>query len=184
MFENVKEDWKREYKRNKKKSRLRIIFNCLWSPGFQAAMGYRTCRWLVRRRIPLLNVLIQRFVEIFTGISIPPTAYIGKGLLIEHFGGIVVNASSEIGEFCTFSHNVTVGNKIPGGASPRIGDNVYICVGAKILGDITVGNNCIIGANAVVLKSIPKNAVVAGVPAKVIRTFDPLTELKEFHHEE
>lgn len=119
-----------------------------------------------------------------TGISIPPTVEIGKGLMIEHFGGIVINSNSKIGDFCTISHCVTIGNKKPGGKSPIIGNNVYICVGAKVLGEITIGNNCIIGANAVVLDSVPENSIVAGMPAKVIKTFKNKSEYKEFYYED
>jgi serine O-acetyltransferase len=108
---------------------------------------------------------------------------IGKGLLIEHFGGIVINSKTKIGDFCTISHCVTIGNKKPGGLSPRIGNNVYICSGAKILGDISIGDNCIIGANAVVIESLPANSVAAGIPAKVIKNIVNKEEYKEFFYE-
>lgn len=183
MIKNLKYDFRRIYNKTSYKGILRKIFICFWSQGFQAMLGYRMCRWLVLHHIPIIHMLIQRSVEIFTGISIPPTAAIGKGLMIEHFGGIVINSGSKIGDFCTISHCVTIGNKRPGGKAPVIGDNVYICVGAKILGDITIGDNCIVGANAVVLENVPANSVVVGVPAKVVKTISNPKEYQEFQNE-
>lgn len=183
MFPNLKHDFRRVYNKTSYKGAPRKVFITLWSQGFQAIMGYRICRSLVLKHIPLIHIIIQRLVEIFTGISIPPTVKIGKGLMIEHFGGIVINSGSEIGEYCTISHCVTLGNKKPGGKSPRIGNNVYICVGAKVLGDITVGDNCIIGANAVVLESVPANSIVAGIPARVVKVIADRNEYKEFFYE-
>ncbi|MFH1245698.1 MAG: serine O-acetyltransferase [Candidatus Omnitrophota bacterium] len=130
-----------------------------------------------------MRVFIQRFTEIFTGISIPPTVVIGKGLMIEHFGGIVINSNTKIGDYCTISHCVTIGNKKPGGKSPVLGNNVYICVGAKVLGDIYIGENSIIGANAVALESVPANSVAAGVPARVIKTIKNKEAFSELTYE-
>jgi serine O-acetyltransferase len=184
MFLNLKHDFQRVYNKTSYKGKVRKVFACLGAQGFQAVMSYRICRWLVSKHIPFLHLFIQRFIEITTGISIPPEANIGKGLLINHFGGIVINDGTKIGDFCTISHCVTIGNKKPGGKSPIIGNNVYICVGAKVLGEIVIGNNCIIGANAVVLDSVSENSIVAGMPAKVIKTFKNKSEYKEFYYEE
>ncbi len=183
MFQNIKYDFRREYKKLLDKWIIGRIFGCFGSQGFQAVMAYRLCRWLILKRIPLIHIFIQRIIEISAGISIPPTVSIGRGLLIEHFGGIVINSGVQIGEFCTISHQVTIGNKVPGGKSPVIGNNVYICVGAKLLGDITIGGNSIIGANAVVLDSVPANSIVAGIPAKVIKRIDDKIKYKEFYYE-
>lgn len=181
MLLNLKCDFRRLYQKSNARKIISRLFDILWSQGFQAVVGYRICRWLYLKHIPVVHIFIQRYIEITTGISIPPTVKIGKGLLIEHFGGIVINSTAEIGDFCTISHCVTIGNKIPGGKSPKIGNNVYICVGAKVLGDITIGNNSIIGANAVVLESVPENCVAAGVPAKIIGSTE--TKHKEFKYE-
>ena len=184
MFTNLRHDFRRVYNKTSYKGKMRKVFACLGAQGFQAVMGYRMCRWLVSKHIPLLHLFIQRFVEITTGISIPPEANIGKGLLINHFGGIIINDGTRMGDFCTISHGVTLGNKRPGGRSPAIGNNVYIAAGAKILGDITIGDNCIIGANAVVMGSMPANSIIAGIPAKVMKKFDNKNEYKEFYYEE
>ena len=79
-----------------------------------------------------------------------------------HFGGIVLNGSASLGK------NVTLGGAHLGGLAPKVGDNVVICTGAKLIGNITIGNNVIIGAGAVVVKDVPDNAVVGGVPAKIL----------------
>ncbi len=166
---NIKRDFKRFYEKTGYKGVLRKILAVGGSQGFQAVFAYRLCHWLVKRRIPFLHLFIQRFIEITTGISISPEAKIGKGLMIMHFGGIVINEDAEIGENCTLTHGVTIGNKTSGGKSPKIGNNVYVCVDAKILGDITIGDTCVIGAGSVLLQSVPANSVVAGVPAKVVK---------------
>lgn len=183
MFPNLKYDFRRVYQKTSYRGWLRKVFVVLWSQGFQAMAGYRLCRWLASKRIPLLGLLIQRSVELATGISIPDEAEIGKGLLINHFGGIVINGGTKIGNFCTISHGVTLGNKKPGGKSPKVGNNVFIAVGAKILGDITIGDNSIIGANAVLTHSVPANSIVAGIPGKVIKTIQNKAEFKEFFYE-
>lgn len=182
MIKNLKYDFRRVYQKSSYKGMLRKIFIALWSQGFQAVMGYRICRWLASKHIPLLGLFIQRCVEIVTGISIPDEVEIGKGLLINHFGGIVINSGSKIGDFCTISHGVTIGNQRPGGKSPILGNNVYIAVGAKILGDIRIGDNSIIGANAVVLESVPENSLVVGIPAKIIKRINK-AEYKGFFYE-
>ncbi len=183
MFPNLKYDFRRVYHKTSYKGVLRKLYIVFWSQGFNAVMGYRVCRWLYLHRIPLLHIFIQRWIELTTGVSIPPTVKIGKGLMIEHFGGIVINSGSVIGDFCTISHCVTLGNKRPGGKSPKIGNNVYLCVGAKILGEISIGDNSVVGANAVVLESVPAYSVVAGVPAKIIKRIDKKEDYSEFKHE-
>lgn len=104
------------------------------------------------------------------GISIPPETKIGSGFYIGHFGGIVVNEKSIIGKNCNISHGVTIGqaNRGENKGYPTLGDNIYIGPGAKIIGAITIGNNVAIGANCVVTKNIPDNAVVVGIPGRVI----------------
>ena len=184
MFLNLKHDYKRLYNKTSYTGRIRKFLIVCGSQGFQAVMGYRVCRWLVQRRIPFLHFIIQRFIEITTGISIPPVAKIGKGLVVMHFGGIIIHPTCQIGDYCTITHGVTIGNKEPGGQSPVIGNNVYICAGAKVLGDITVGDNCIIGANAVLTKSIPPDSVVAGIPAKVIKKVKNKDDYKGFFSHE
>jgi serine O-acetyltransferase len=109
-------------------------------------------------------------VEIATGISIPFTARIGPGLYIGHFGGIILSPETVLGENCNISQGVTIGQAGREGKqlTPIIGDRVYIGPGAKIFGGIKIGNDVAIGANAVVTKDLPDNAVAVGVPAKIV----------------
>ena len=184
MFRNIKADYKRVSEKHTYKNKgtiKKIIIILLFNPGFQAVLNYRICHWLVIRKAPLIHIIFQRTTEILTGISIPPDVQIGKGLLVEHFGGIIIDGNSIIGEYCTISHCVTIGNKVPSGDVPVIGNNVYICVGAKILGNITIGDNCVVGANAVVLKSFPPKTIIAGIPAKMINSIGK-NDHKEFNH--
>ena len=147
--------------------------------GFWAMLVYRFGnarfaignKWL---RLPwtLVYIALNKLVaEVICGIVIGSTAKIGRRFQIEHHGCIVVHGSSVIGDDCMIRHGVTLGN---GGAAdplgaPTLGNHVEVGAGAKILGRITVGDNAIIGANAVVVKDVPANAVVGGIPAKLIK---------------
>lgn len=144
-------------------------FHAVTSPGFQAAFGYRVTHALYRHNIPFLGMIIQRLVEVWCGVSISPKAKIGPSLVIYHFGGIVINGAAVLGSGCRIHHGVTIGNRKPGGGAPHIGNNVMFGAGAKVLGEIKIGNHVDIGANAVVTQSAEDGAVLAGVPAKVLR---------------
>jgi serine O-acetyltransferase len=111
---------------------------------------YRIFRWFYERKIPTQPVrfVFERFIEVTTGISIPVEASIGKGLRIHHFGGIIVHSASVVGENCTIYHGVTLGDRGGWGGAPSVGNRVLIGAGAKLIGDIAIGDNCIIGANA------------------------------------
>jgi serine O-acetyltransferase len=102
--------------------------------------------------------------------SLPASCTIGKGTVLAYGGiGIVIHARTVIGRNCMISQNITIGGKSGWYEVPVIGDNVHISAGARILGPIQIGNNVIIGANAVVVKDVPNNCIVAGVPAKIIK---------------
>ena len=146
---------------------LRALIRGLLSQGFQALIVYRIFRWFYERRIPTqpIRFLAERFIEITTGISIPVQARIGRGLRIHHFGGIVFHPGTVVGEHCTVYHGVTLGDLGACGGPPCVGDHVVIGTGAKLLGDIRIGNGCRIGANAVVLTSVQAGCLAIGVPA-------------------
>ncbi len=173
IWKEIQEDFRRELELSTYDGEFRKLFHALTAPGFQAVFGYRISRWLGKYRIPLLPVIIQRCVEIWTGVSISPRTEIGPGFVIYHFGGIVINAHAVLGRDCTLHHGVTIGNRVPGGPSPKLGDSVHVGTGAVVLGGITIGNNAEIGANAVVLDSIPDRAIAVGIPAKVVRVKEP-----------
>lgn len=146
--------------------------------GFWALLVYRFghARFVIRNkylRMPwtIVYVVLNKLAEILCGICIGSTATIGRRLSIEHHGCIVIHGSSVIGDDCLIRHGVTLGN---GGsddplAAPRIGNRVQFGAGAKVLGRITVGNNVIIGANAVVIRDVPDDSVVGGVPARLLK---------------
>jgi len=148
---------------------LRPVIRGILSQGFQALFVYRVFRWLFERRVPAqpFRFFAERLIEITTGISIPAEASIGKGLRIHHFGGIIVHPQAVIGEGCTIYHEVTLGDLGGRGGAPRIGNGVLMGAGAKVIGNIEVGDNSVIGANAVVLTSVPAGHLAVGVPAVV-----------------
>lgn len=132
---------------------------------------YVISRWLYLHHIPLLPKLITLLIFLIYNSKIPYQAEIGKGTRFGYGGmGVVIHKKAKIGKNCRIGQQVTIGggnNKIPG--KPVIGDNVRIHHCAIVFGGITIGNNAEIGANAVVNKSVPENAIVAGIPAKVLR---------------
>jgi serine O-acetyltransferase len=113
---------------------------------------------------------ILHHYQIKYGIQIPYKTKIGAGLVIYHYGCVVINSNVIIGKNCCLSNSVTIGVHHRGEkkGNPVIGDNVYISPGAKIIGNIKIGNNTLIGANSVVVDDIPDNAVVIGIPGRVI----------------
>lgn len=103
-----------------------------------------------------------------TGFQLPLFVF-EKGLNIYHWGNIIVNGNAKIGENCTIYADVLIGHKSPGKPCPRIGNNCFICSGAKIIGDISIGDNVVIAHNTVVFKDVPSNCIIAGNPAKIIK---------------
>ncbi len=166
MFENIIADLKRLGDGHLSS---RVLIRGMLSQGFQAIMVYRFFRWLKVRGIPSqpFRFIFERFIEITTGISIPVECKIGKGFRIHHFGGIIFHPSVEIGEGCTVYHEVTIGDRGGRGNAARIGNKVMIGAGAKIIGEIEIGNDCIIGANAVVREPVPDGSYVFGNPALI-----------------
>jgi len=147
--------------------------------GAQASFVYRLGHWIYtskRGSNPLWWVmlaayyLMRWFVQVITGISISPHAEIGPGLYIGHFGCIFIGGQVSIGNNCNISHEVTIGafRRNLEHRSPQIGDRVYFAPGSKVFGDIEIGDDAAIGANAVVPRSVPPRAVMGGIPAKKI----------------
>ncbi len=152
-----------------------FLKHILGVPGFQYSFWMRTCAFLEQTKICRYTILfiariILRHYTYKYGIAIPYNTKIGSGFYIGHFGGIVVSGRSVIGKNCNISQCVTLGqaNRGKNKGWPVIGDNVYIGPGAKIVGKVKVGNNVAIGANCVVTRDAPDNAVVVGIPGEVI----------------
>ncbi len=138
-------------------------------PGVHALSTHRLAHWLWGHRFPLLGRFLSHLSRFFTGIEIHPAARIGAGLFIDHGMGVVIGETTEIGENVTIYQGVTLG-----GTSlekkkrhPTVEDNVVIGAGACILGPITIGKNSRIGSGSVVVRDVPANSVVVGVPGRV-----------------
>jgi serine O-acetyltransferase len=147
-------------------------------PGVHALWGYRVTHWLWLHGFMLVSRLLSQLIRLLTGIEIHPGAVIGQGLFIDHGMAVVIGETAEIGDDVTLYHAVTLG-----GTSlkkekrhPTLGDRVVVGAGAKILGAITIGSDTRIGANAVVVKSVPANSVVVGVPGQNIVRSKPHRE--------
>jgi serine O-acetyltransferase len=146
-----------------------------WRQGVWAMAVYRFGRWryrvrpaVLRRPLSLLYKLLKVGVQITTGIDLPCETQVGRRLVIEHFGGIVISGDSVIGDDVRLRHGVTLGLRrtgVPG--APVIGNGVDIGAGAKILGPVHIGAGAVIGANAVVLGDVPAGALAVGVPARI-----------------
>jgi serine O-acetyltransferase len=173
MFNTLREDIQSVFQRDPAaRSALEVIF-CY--PGLHAVWGHRFSSWLWRRDLKLLARWVSQLMRGLTGIEIHPGAAIGKHFFIDHGMGVVIGETAEVGDCVTLYHGVTLGgvslNK--GKRHPTLGDNVVVGAGAKILGAITVGENSRIGANAVVVKPVPSNSVVVGVPGQVVQRSQP-----------
>ena len=139
-------------------------------PGFHAITAHRAIHVLWRRRVPILPRFLAEVVHRITGIDIHPGATIGPGFFIDHGTGVVIGGTAVVGRDVTIYQGVTLG-----GTSlqrkkrhPTIGDNVVVGSGAAVLGDITIGENVKIGANSVVVKDVPPNSTVVGIPGRVV----------------
>lgn len=140
-------------------------------PGLHALIFHRVAHVLFSLKIPIIPRLISQIGRHFTGIEIHPGARIGKGLFIDHGMGVVIGETTVIGENVTLYQGVTLGGtgKERGKRHPTIGNNVVIGTGAKVLGNIAIGDNSYVGANAVVVKDVPHNSTVVGVPGRLTR---------------
>lgn len=133
-------------------------------------LRYRFQSKIIRYPLAIIHIFLSKLSEIFFGITIGVSTKIGRRLIIEHSGGIVIHGNVVIGDDCIIRQGVTLGNKVimqPLDA-PSLGDRVNIGAGAKILGKVFVGNDVDIGANAVVIKDIPSNSLAVGIPARII----------------
>ena len=158
------------------RDKLSII---LTYPGVKAVFFHHIAHKIWNYKFFLIARIISQFSRFLTGIEIHPGAKIGKNLFIDHGMGVVVGESAEIGNNVTLYHGVTLGGISPSENSyeqrnikrhPTLKDNVVVGSGAQVLGPVIVGKNAKIGANAVVTKDVPENAVMVGIPAKNVGT--------------
>ncbi len=174
LFRSLYRDYRR-YRATGARNALSVI---VFTQGFWASAVFRVSHWMVAHvrmrglrlvvKIPCL--LLQKFIEIVTGISIPAQCNIGPGLYIGHFGGIFIDSGSWIGEHCNVAQGVTIGEGGRGELHgvPIIGDRVHFGANALILGKITVGDDAVIGPGAVVMSPVPACGVAMGNPARVV----------------
>ena len=158
------------------RSKLSLI---LTYPGVKAVFFHRIANFFSIAKFHLVARIISQFSRFLTGIEIHPNAKIGKNLFIDHGMGVVIGETSDIGDNVTIYHMATLGGIAPSINSddqrnvkrhPTLKENVVVGSGAQILGPVVVGKNAKIGANAVVTKDVPENAVMVGIPAKNVGT--------------
>ena len=158
------------------KSKLSLI---LTYPGVKAVFFHKISNFFAVAKFDLVAKVISQFSRFLTGIEIHPKAKIGKNLFIDHGMGVVIGETSEIGDNVTIYHMVTLGGISPSINSdsqreikrhPTLMDNVVVGSGAQILGPVIIGKNAKVGANAVVTKDVPENAVMIGIPARNVGT--------------
>lgn len=168
MFDNIRAD-------------LRAHGGDWGAQGFWALVVYRFGRWryrvkpaLLRKIFSLLYKIAFKFTQIITGIELPCEVEIGHNFVIDHFGGIVISGYSKFGNNCRIRNGVVVGlRRVDQPCAPVIGNNVDIGAGAKVLGPIKIGDDVVIGANAVVIHDVPDHCIAAGVPAVIRPRRDP-----------
>lgn len=163
MFENLREDY-------------RTHEGIVSSQGFWVMVVYRFGRWryrvkpaAARKPLSMIYRCLKVIVQVLTGIDLPCEATVGRRFRIDHFGGVIVSGDAVLGDDVVIRNGVTIGlrhREDPG--SPVIGNRVDIGAGAKILGRIRVGDDVIIGANAVVIRDVPDNSIAVGVPARIL----------------
>ena len=182
MFSVLKEDIKAVFDRDPAARSALEVFFCY--PGLHALWFHRLAHWFWKRQLYFLGRFTSHLGRFFTGIEIHPGATIGKGFFIDHGMGVVIGETAEIGENVTLYHGVTLG-----GVSwektkrhPTVEDNVVIGSGAKVLGPFTVGKGSKIGSNSVVVKEVPPNATVVGIPGRTVVAAEKPTERMDLEH--
>jgi len=168
FFQSVREDVRATFERDPAATSWVEVLFCY--PGLQAVWAHHLIHWLWNQRLHFVARLLSQWVRFWTGVEIHPGAIIGRRLLIDHGMGVVIGETSIVGDDCTIYQGCTLGGtgKEKGKRHPTILDNVTIGAGARILGNITIGENSRVGAGSVVLRDIPDNSTVVGVPGHIV----------------
>jgi serine O-acetyltransferase len=163
------------------KSHLEIV---LCYPGFHAILLHRLAHRLYRLRIPLIPRIISQVSRFLTGIEIHPGATIGRRFFIDHGMGVVIGETTEIGDDVLLYQGVTLGGtgKEKGKRHPTIGNRVVIGTGAKVLGNIDIGEGVRVGAGSVVVRPVPANSTVVGIPGRVVRSHGATDDAEQLEH--
>lgn len=169
MLKTIKKDFHAIFERDP--AAANSIEVLLTTSGLHAIILHRIAHWLWKKGVPLFPRVISHVSRFFTGIEIHPGATIGDGFFIDHGMGVVIGETTIVGNNVTLFQGVTLGGtgKEKGKRHPTLGNNIVVGVGAKVLGNIFIGDNVKIGANSVVLESVPPDATVVGVPGRVVK---------------
>ena len=169
MFKHVKAGIRAVMERDPAARNALEVILCY--PGFHAMVMHRIAHWMHNHHMKLLARMLSQANRFLTGIEIHPAAIIGEGIFIDHGMGVVIGETTVIGDNVTIYQGATLGGtgKETGKRHPTIGNNVIISTGAKILGPFTVGDNAKIGAGSVVLREVPPNSTVVGIPGRVVK---------------
>ncbi len=168
VIKTLKEDIRTVFDRDPAVRSVPEILFCY--PGFHALFFYRLAHALWVRKVRFLARFVSHLGRMFTGIEIHPGARIGRRFFIDHGMGVVIGETAEIGDDCTLYHGVTLGGTswAKEKRHPTLGNNIVVGAGAKVLGPFRVGDNSKIGANSVVVREVPDNSTVVGVPGRIV----------------
>lgn len=170
MFDLIREDLRAKARFCCGDDSTRQLLRVLAWDGTFATMFYRSSQFCYRNHLGLIGALLNQLNPILTHAVIGRRAQFGPGFIILHSIGLVINTGVIAGKNLTLENGITIG--ADKGRAPVLGDNVYIGAGARVIGGVNIGNNVRIGANAVVVKDVPNNATVVGVPARIVRIGD------------
>jgi serine O-acetyltransferase len=170
MFRTIREQLDTIFHRDPAAKSSLEIFLCY--PGFHAILVHRLAHRLYQLDLPILPRLLSQISRFFTGIEIHPGARIGRRFFIDHGMGVVIGETTEIGDDVLLYQGVTLGGtgKEKGKRHPTLGDGVVVGTGAKVLGNIRIGDHVKVGAGSVVVRSVPDDATVVGVPGRIVRS--------------
>ena len=168
MFSRIRQDIKAVFERDPAANSVLEVVLCY--PGLHAIWAHRVAHWLFKHNMVVTARFLSHISRFFTGIEIHPGAQIGNNFFIDHGTGVVIGETTEIGNNVTLYQGVTLGGtgKEKGKRHPTIGNNVVVSSGAKVLGSFKVGDNSKIGAGSVVLKHVPPNSTVVGIPGQIV----------------
>jgi len=172
MFRTIREQFDTIFREDPAAKSVIEIFFCY--PGLHAILAHRLAHRLYRWHVPLIPRLISQISRFLTGIEIHPGATIGRRFFIDHGMGVVIGETTEIGDDVLLYQGVTLGGtgNETGKRHPTLGNNVVVGTGAKVLGNIKIGNHVRIGAGSVVVHPVPDYSTVVGIPGRVVRTRD------------
>lgn len=171
MFDNLRADTRKLKLIKTKRAPWYVIESLLFENGYQAVVLYRMASWFKGHGVPFFGPFLARLSLFLTGVDVSPGARIGPGLMIVHGVGLVIGNQARIGADAMLLHQVTIGAPAyeRRGHMPKLGDNVFVAAGSRLIGDIEIGDNVFIGANSVVTRDIPANSrVVSEAPLKIV----------------